>query len=133
MRWIVQDPATGTSYTFPLNPNRMTSPLPTMATAEASAPPSWGFGEGSPIGPRTRINNPDPVQWQFQGYAHDAAMVSTLKNIFNLKGRLYLTDHFGRQLIVRFLTADVDERTPTIKNPNRYAYTVPSICYGQVP
>lgn len=133
MRWIVQDPATGTSYTFPLNPNRMTSPLTTMSTVHTSAPPSSGFGEATPIGPKSKVLNPDPVQWQFQGFIHSSVTLATFQSIFNLKGRSYLTDHLGRQFVTRFITVNVDERTPTIKNPNRYAYTVQAMSYGLVP
>lgn len=132
MRWIVQDPATGTSYTFPLNPNKMTSPLPTKATANVAAPRSWGFGGINPIGPRTKNVNPEPVSWQFEGFAHDAAMLTTLKNIFNIKGRFYLTDHYARCFVTRLTSVDVDERVPTFKNPSRFAYVARAISYGQI-
>lgn len=126
-RWIVQDPASGAAYIFPLNPNKMTSPLPVRGAVDIAA-----TGGPSTAGPKTAMNGGDPVQWQFQGFAHDLPTLQTLKNIFNLQGRVLLTDHLGRQFRVRFMTVDTDERYPTIKQPYRYSYTVQAVSYGQV-
>ncbi len=132
MRWIAQDPTTGVSYSFPLSPNKMTTPFPALAAQSNAAAGAWGIGDVNSQGPKTRLVNADPASWTFGGFIHSADLLSTLQSIYKLKHRFYLTDHLGRTFIARLMFVDVNEHQPSLKAPTRYEYTATAISYGLV-
>lgn len=97
LRWYLQDPSDPNPsgiYTFPWNPQRMTSPFPARTiTAEGTTAIDGQvlLWEGTP----------EPANWSFSGVIKDAAHYEALRHwTYDVQGRIFLFDHFGRRLIV---------------------------------
>lgn len=132
MRWIVQDPTSQTTYVFPANPNKMTSPLAPKNVVARPAAPTWGVGDVNPTGPKTNTRNSPVVDWTFEGKIIDQATLTNLQNILALTGRVYLTDHLQRTFLVRFYNVATDEQPPSQSSSWRFNYVVHAWVYGQV-
>jgi hypothetical protein len=98
LRWKLQDPrdtntATNT-YTFTQNPTQMTSPFQGRnLVAQGTVLPGGRvlMWEG----------NKSAGQWQFRGSIRNKAHYENLRKwVFERGNRIYLTDHFGRQMVV---------------------------------
>ena len=94
LRWVFTDPATGATYEFPVNPNKMTSVFPdktiTIETTTA--------GDGQVL---LFQGNTKPTNWQFSGDILDEAQYEALRHwTYDIHNRIKVTDHFGRDLLV---------------------------------
>lgn len=93
-RWVFTDPSTGESYTVPINPNAMTPLFPAKQLTFQATTAIDGqllMWEGQP----------QPQDWQFSGDILDEAHHEALRSwVYDHQGRLQITDHFGRQLLV---------------------------------
>lgn len=132
MRWIVQDPTSQTTYIFPANPNKMSSPLAPDAVTPRPAAPTWGIGDVNSTGPKTSTKNSDVVDWTFEGKIVDQATLTNLQNILALTGRVYLTDHLQRTFLVRFYNVNTDEQPASQQSSWRFQYVVHAYVYGLV-
>lgn len=113
LRWRLQDPADPAEvYTFPRNPNKMSSPFPSrMITTKGTT-----ALDGQVLlweGVR------EPKQWSFGGHIKDAAHYEDLRSwVFDRQGRLFLWDHFGRRYVV--VLKDFDATPPERMKIGRY-------------
>lgn len=125
-RWKFEDPADPNpatkTYTFAWNPKRMSSPFPERSlavqgvTAPGARPLVWE-------GPRQYVN------WTFEGALPTKAAYEALRSwVLERKGRIWVTDHFGRRLTVLFKAFRPEPVAPA--RPGRYwyhTYTVEAI------
>jgi hypothetical protein len=95
-RWVLRDPfdkdPQTNSYTFPRNPEEMSSPF---AERVISSSPTTYRGhvlrEGSPL----------PKQWTFSGTIPDAEMYEALRAwVYDRHHRLWIYDHYGRRITI---------------------------------
>jgi hypothetical protein len=97
-RWQFYDPydpnPDTATYQFPRNPNAMTTPFPQRNLTLKQVTAIDGqvlLYEGQPT----------LAQWTFSGDIKDAAHYDLLRSwVYDRKHRIYVTDHFGRQLLV---------------------------------
>jgi hypothetical protein len=97
-RWVLRDPADSNpatqTYTFPINPDRMTSPFPARQVTYESTTAI----DGQPI--MWEAQTP-PKQWGFGGTILNDTHYEALRHwTYDRQGRLWLWDHFGRRLTV---------------------------------
>lgn len=98
LRWRFEDPYDSdpetNSYTFPINPNQMSSPFPEKAISAMTTTAIGGV-------PLVWQGNTPPKSWTFGGEILDAAHYEALRSwTYDRNRRLYLFDHFGRRLIL---------------------------------
>ena len=113
LRWRFEDPATGESYTVPMNPKEMKSLWPDRPITVKGTTAAQGQGlawEG----------NSTPVEWGFSGAALDYAHHEALRGWVYDHGRIYITDHFGRQITCVLKKFDA---TPDGKYKHRWRHT----------
>jgi len=92
LRWRLQDPANpGDEYTFPISPNRMSSPFPQRLVTTKGTTAVDGqvlLWEGAT----------EPTNWEFGGAILNAAHYEALRSwVYDKPGRMFLWDHFGRR------------------------------------
>jgi len=94
LRWTFQDPAfPSVIYTLPWNPQTMSSPFPARSITALATTAIDGqvlLQEGMA----------EPANWSFSGIIKDAAHYEALRGWTYGHGRIYIFDHFGRQLTV---------------------------------
>lgn len=128
-RWELRDPATSETWTFPLNPNRMTSPhAPRSLTIMATAPSQ----AAQTMQGRVIENNQDPYEWTFSGRIRTQEHHDELYRWSRKVGRLELTDHFDRVWSIRMIQFIPDEKRPSQRAPWRFEYDVKTLNYGLV-
>lgn len=121
-KWVVQDPTTAISYTFPINPTRMAAPhAPRFVEIEQTTAPdgTTHIWEGA-----GRAHT-----WSFEGFCNTQAFYEALQDYTALQNRLYLIDHRNRAWVVSFESFD-----PTMKkNGSNYwtcDYTVSALIFS---
>lgn len=124
LRWRFQDPyATGptSAYTFPINPNAMTSPF-RKRNIQAKGTTSV---DGADILIEGRAN---PAEWTFTGDILDAAHYEALRSwVYDRPGRrIYVYDHYGRRLICVLTSFDVQPKR-SVGKYWRHEYTISAI------
>lgn len=123
-RWTLTDPYTGDVYTFPNNPNKMTSPFPEKALTSLTTTAVGGQAlvwEGAT----------PPTSWSFGGSILDAAHYEALRSwVYEHQGRLLVTDHFGRG-IVCVLRSFKPEPKRAVGRYWRHEYTIEALIFGQ--
>lgn len=132
-RWVLRDPASDETWTFPVNPNKMTSPhaarsfniLATAPSVVANGHSRGGLG-------RVIEGNPEPYEWSFSGFIREQQHFEDLLYWTRKVNRLELTDHLGRTWRIRFLVFNPDEQRPTARHPWRFTYDVKALNYGAV-
>jgi len=115
LRWRLQDPANPTdAYTFPQNPNRMTSPFPSRLVTTK--------GTTAVDGQVLMWEGPtEPQSWSFGGPIKNAAHYEALRSwVYDRQGRLFLWDHFGRRYVVILKTFKPETEGPAKRQPGRY-------------
>lgn len=125
VRWTFFDPTDSSSYTFEVNPNRMTSPYPDLGT---------DLGAQSPVTGQYRVFRGPvlPHEWTFGGVIRTATHHDALKLWVGKTDFIHVTDHFGRTFQVLFKEFAPKEQLPTATNANRYEYDVKALVLGQV-
>lgn len=94
--WVFIDPYDDNddtnTYSFPINPNAMTSPFPTRTISASFTTAISGqtlLTEGAP----------KPSQWQFTGSIFNAAHYDALRSwVYERNRRIIVQDHFGRPI-----------------------------------
>lgn len=129
-RWVLHDPATAETWTFPMSPNKMTSPHPPKAATIFSRNVSQADDAGGIN--RVLMQRRSPYEWQFSGVIRTEAQHDDFKDWLRRTGRLEITDHFSRTWSVRFDSVEINEQKPTFRNNWRYEYTAKAIIYGRV-
>ena len=125
-RWEFVDPHAGASpasYTFAINPNRMTSPwlekkldLSVSTAADGMALVSEGQ---SP-----------PKEWQFGGAILNQAHHDNLALWLRKTVRIYLYDHFRRRYTIYPLTLDMTPIKWSPAYPFRHQYTMTVLTFA---
>lgn len=128
-RWRLLDSDFDETYTFPLNPNKMTGPFaPRKLTVVATAPSSGATNTQG----RVIEGHQEPYEWQFSGAIRTQEQHDELVYWCRKVNRLILTDHFGRQWYIRMVGFDPEEKRPTANRPWRFDYIVKALNYGPV-
>jgi hypothetical protein len=88
-KWVFQDPVTGETYHFPINPNKMNSPFPPkkitfLATTSINGAKLAFEGQSA------------PVDWQFSGTLFTKAQYDAFVAWTGKRNRIWITDHYGR-------------------------------------
>lgn len=112
-RWIFDD-ALGTTYSFAVNPNEMSSPwFDNNVQASPTVAPDGGFilTEGPRAAKELTLSGVILAQAQY------VEMVAWLKQ----RKRVYLTDHFNRRMIVFVRTF---EPTPLRRTTWKHSYSM---------
>jgi hypothetical protein len=127
-RWVLHDPLLNESWTFPVNPNAMTSPHgPRNLTVHATRP-----ALGANTAGRVIEHNMDPYDWQFSGFIRTQEHHDELERWSKKVNRLELTDHLGRTWAIRFTSFAPDEQKPRATTPWRFNYEAHALNYGAV-
>ena len=118
-KWKFVDPtgAAPASYTFAVNPNRMTSPfadreLDVQHTAAVDGIPLVSEG----VRP--------PKSWQFAGVILDQAQLDEMNLWMAKSARIYVHDHFSRRFQVVLLGFDVEPGRKSYQYPWHHTYTM---------
>jgi len=126
-RWTLFDQALAEAWTFPVNPNKMTSPHgPRSLTILSTAPTNTTSSSHG----RVVEGNMEPYEWQFSGSIRTQEHHDELRRWTRKVNRLMLTDHFDRTWWVRFTGFEVDEKRPSTHTDWRFDYTIKAINYG---
>lgn len=132
-RWVLRDPVRDETWTFPVNPNKMTSPhSPRSFNILATAPSVTSNGQSRGGFGRVIEGNPEPYEWSFSGYIREEDHFESLLYWTRKVNRLELTDHLGRTWRIRFLVFNPDEQRPTTRHPWRFNYEIKTINYGAI-
>lgn len=126
-RWVLHDPDLDESWTFPVNPNHMTSPHVSRSLAILTTPPS---NQSNDSQGRVLESNADPYEWSFGGFIRTQAHHDELRRWSKKVNRLELADHLGRTWLIRMVEFDPDEKVPTKKTPWRFDYEIKALNYG---
>lgn len=118
-RWTLTDTQMGTTFKFPNNPSRMTSPNPVRNIH--SVPVSSGVNASE--------RNADVKQWTFSGVVYSSTDYQNLVAALASTNRNQLTDHLGRTYVIRIKSYSIVERQATRRLPWRFEYTVNAITY----
>lgn len=115
VRWKFHDPrGRRPDYTVPINPNSMSSPLPSKSVEV--------------VGQRALQAPPAPTSWTFGGIIYTEEHYVALQEWVELGGRIQLSDHLGRTFSVQLLAF---EPVPTrSRKPWRYQYEIRAQVYG---
>lgn len=120
-KWLLHDLSGRLpNYTFGINPNTMSSPLPAHVLTLNGASI---HGEFRGIG---RI---PPHSWTFGGLLLEQSQYDALRDWVLYAGRTHLTDHLNRTFLVRLNNFD-PIRAGTKKHPWRHKYNLAAITYG---
>ena len=119
------DPTDGSTYVFPQNPNKMTSPYVQHSTTMMPY---------SPVDNRTRTwRTPQkPYEWQFAGNIRHKDFYDALVAWYVKNRRLHVTDHFGRTWDVQIVNVELTPQRCSRTVPWRYSYTVKTLMYGRL-
>jgi len=105
-KWVVQDRSSGSlvSYTFPINPEEMTTPFPHkyLLLVPTTAP------DGQPL---TWEGAPRPHQWEFRGHIETQEFYDALAGFADSAYRYWLIDHRHRAWQVTFEAFEPTLRT----------------------
>lgn len=124
LRWVFTDPTTAETYTFPRNPNGMTSPyLPQVTTPMART-----------IDGRARAARAlaVPVEWSFKGDIRTQAHHDALAAWAAKDHRVHVTDHLARTWEVMLTQFDADEQRPRLSTPWRFTYQMRALIYRRI-
>lgn len=132
-RWNLFDPNTDESWTFPMNPNKMTSVhsprnltiYPRAALYNPAVEARGGMA-------RVFEHAKEPYTWTFSGVIREGEEYDGLLYWTRKLRKIHLTDHFGRTFLIRIQAFKPDEKRPTFHRPDRYDYDVEAIIYGVV-
>ena len=143
-RWKLETFDQSESYTFPINPNVMSSPIPAQSLTYNWAGDLrsrlYGVGGGTQtvmthsfVGTRAPRA---PVQWSFGGVLYDEAHYAAMVEWIG-KGKVRLTTDLGEILQVRLTAFQPERKSPQRpRHPFRHHYTVKALVYfynyGQV-
>lgn len=132
-RWTLSDPARDETWTFPINPNRMTSPhSPRNFNILATAPTVVIAGHARGGLGRVIERNAEPYEWSISGVIREEDHYQELLRWSRKLNKLVLTDHFGRKWSIRILHFNPDEKKPTARRNWRYAYDLKTLNYGAI-
>lgn len=129
-RWVLHDPSTSETWTFPINPNKMTSPHPTKTTTIFAR--NYNFEDTKAGVGRVLEYQQEPYDWQFSGVIRSQQHYTDFRDWCHRVHRLELTDHLGRTWRIRFDSVDLEEQKPTLRKDWRFSYTAKAIMYGRV-
>lgn len=123
-QWKFTDPYdtnSGTnSYTFPINPNTMTSPFPQRAISSTQTTAVTGqvlLWEGSV----------PAKSWQFGGVLLDEAQHEALRAwVYERHNRIIVTDHFGRPITCALQQFDAQPKR-SVGKYWRHDYTITAL------
>lgn len=128
-RWTLFDPNLDESWTFPVNPNKMTSPHGPRSLQVMVTSPRPGDQAQNGLVLET---NRDPHEWTVSGNIRTEDHFAELLYWVRKVNRLQLTDHFGRTWQVRMLHFNPDEQKPSQNRPWRFTYDLKMLNYGEV-
>lgn len=129
-RWSLYDPSTSETWTFPINPNKMTSPHPAKSSTIFARNVSQ-VDDSTGIS-RVFQQRQEPYEWSFSGVIRSQEHYEDFRDWARRVVRLRLTDHFGRVWSIRFDSVDMDEQKPTFRHPWRFTYTAKATVYGRI-
>lgn len=120
-KWLLHDlSGVLADYTFAVNPNVLSSPLPARALAM----------HGVAIDGQIRgFGKVPPHEWTFGGILYDQAQYVALRDWVFRAGKTHLTDHLNRKFLVR-LTIFNPVRAGTRRHPWRHKYEVSVTTFG---
>lgn len=122
-RWLFHDPATGESWTVPINPNEMTDPMARTRNFQFGVA-SRSSNLPAPAVIRGIENASEPVEWSFGGVIQTQDHHERLESWSRRPGEITITDHFARTWTVLMKTFEPTERRPTLSKPWRFTYTM---------
>lgn len=124
VRWVLHDVATDESWTMPINPDSMSSPLSKRVLRVTTGQ----------IGGRKRVfqTPPQPQEWEWSGVIRTKAHYDALVDWAKRSVEVDVTDHLERTFRV-FINAFVpEERPPTPQTPWRGRYTMKTTILGRI-
>jgi hypothetical protein len=133
-RWIIQDlQASPTeSWTMPMNPREMTSPIQDRAFETAYGVKAWGTGEGGLNRLRTVESSTPALEWSFTGFIRDKAHYDQLAYWARKDGKVRITDHLGRTFEVLMQAWLPTDRKPTPNSPWRLQYQMKTLLLRRI-
>ena len=118
-RWVFAEVGTANTWTVPLNPDSMSSPI-----AQRTLTSAFAAYQGSPRTPSTMMRTPASTQWEFSGVIRTKAHHDDLIAWCRKPGKVRITDHLGRTFEVMISDIEIADRRPTPNTPWRLRYTV---------
>lgn len=126
MRWTLTEVATGATWTMPINPDSMTSPLRQREFTTAR-------GVGGRI-KQVRVfqSAAQPVEWEWSGVIRTKAHYDALEEWIKKPGKVRVNDHLGRTFEVMLQTFEPEDRQPTHQTSWRLRYTMKALVLREV-
>ena len=125
VRWVLDDPITSASFTFPLNPKEM---------GGLDGARKKQVGSGTPVEGRMRIwAEPQQVwEWQFSGELFEQTSYDAFNTWVAKDYPVELTDHMGRVWSLLMVDFAPEPKIPTRRHPVRWTYVMRTLVLGRV-
>lgn len=125
-RWVFLDTVTSETWTVPMNPNAMTSPLLDHATTPGTVSPI----DARHYGARRVLSA--PKEWKISGLVRTQSHHDLLIYWASKTDLLHITDHYGRTFAARIRSIDMQDRKANRNVPWRLRYSINALSYGVV-
>lgn len=124
-RWKFETLDGTQTYSFHVNPNSMTSPIPNRSVEWDYAAAPNGDGSG-PVGYSGKRAARQPHPWEFGGIIRSQDQFSAFLLWLNKKTWIRLTDHLGRTYVVRLMAFAPEQlgQSRNVHAPHRHTYTM---------
>ena len=125
-RWVLTEVDTGDTWTMPINPDSMTSPV-----LERSMTTTYGSNVGT-ARLRTFVTPSRALDWSWSGVIRTKAHHDALEAWSRKPGKVRVTDHLGRTFEVMLQGFEPTDRKPTPTTPWRLRYTMKTLLLRRI-
>jgi hypothetical protein len=124
-RWVLTDTVTAETWTMPINPDSMSSPLQGRTLK---------FGYGYRLDPRVRAfsGQREPVEWEWSGVIRSKSHYDALVAWAEKSVAVDVTDHLGRTFRVFLTEFNPTDRRPTPRVSWRLRYAMKALILERV-